>query len=91
MSRLCRRVGLIDESSATPHDFRRTISTWLGDRGERSDVIEMILGHAPQGVTRKHYNLSLLLPLVAQALQRWANHLDQLTVDSSPAPTNKGS
>jgi integrase len=88
MARLCQRVGLVDEHAATPHDFRRTISTWLGDRGERSDVIEMILGHSPQGVTRKHYNLSLLLPLVAQALQRWANHLDDLCQCSPPSPAS---
>ena len=56
----------------TPHDFRRVVSTWLGDRGERPDVIEMI------GATRLHYNHSLLLPLVADALQRWADHLDTL-------------
>jgi integrase len=78
MARLCKHVGLKGNQSATPHDFRRSISTWLGDRGERSDVIEMVLGHSPQGVTRKHYNLSLLLPPVAQALQRWADHLDEL-------------
>src|SRR5262245_20724604 len=48
----------------TPHDFRRAVSTWLGDRGERPDIIEAVAGHAPSGVTRLHYNLSLLLPLV---------------------------
>jgi hypothetical protein len=37
------------EIAATPHDFRRTISTWLDDHGERSDVVELILGHFPQG------------------------------------------
>src|SRR5262249_6856523 len=69
---------LTGDQSATPHDYRRSISTWLGDHGERTDVIETILGHSPQGVTRTHTNRSLLLPRVAQALQRWADHLDEL-------------
>ena len=60
------------------HDFRRTVATWLADRGERSEVIEAILGHAPQGVTRRHYNMSLFLPFIGEAMQRWANHLDSL-------------
>ena len=78
MARLCKHVGLKGNQSATPHDFRRSVSTWLGDHGERTDVIDTILGHSPQGVSRKHYNLSLLLPPVVQALQRWADHLDEL-------------
>jgi integrase len=78
MMRLCNRVGLMGELAATPHDFRRAISTWLADRGERGEVIEAILGHAPTGITRRHYNLSLLLPFVAQAQQRWADHLQGL-------------
>ena len=79
MARACRRIGLVGERSASPHDFRRTVATWLADRGERSEVIEAILGHAPQGVTRRHYNLSLFLPFIGQAMQRWAHHLDTLS------------
>jgi integrase len=85
MARLCKHVGLISAQSATPHDFRRSVSTWLGDHGERTDVIDTILGHSPQGVTRKHYNLSLLLQPVALAQQRWADHLDQLVAAAAPA------
>jgi hypothetical protein len=29
-------------------------------------------------VTRTHYNHSLMLPLLADAYQRWADHLDRL-------------
>jgi integrase len=78
MTRACSRIGLVGDRAVTPHDFRRAVSTWLGDRGERPDAIEAIAGHAPKGVTRLHYNLSLLLPLVGNALQRWADHLDTL-------------
>ena len=83
MARTCSRVGLVGERAITPHDFRRAVSTWLGDRGERPDVIEAIAGHAPRGVTRIHYNLSLLLPMVANAMQVWGDHVQSLM----PAPT----
>ena len=59
MQRSCKRAGLVGERAATAHDFRRAVATWLADRGERSEVIEAILGHSPQGVTRRHYNMSL--------------------------------
>ncbi len=78
MARCCAEAGLTGERSITAHDFRRAVSSWLGDCGERPDVIEAILGHAPIGVTRTHYNHSLMLPLVSDALQRWADHLDEL-------------
>jgi integrase len=78
MARACSRAGLAGDERVTPHDFRRAVATWLGDRGERPDVIEEILGHSPKGVTRLHYNHSRLLPLVADALQRWADHLSSL-------------
>jgi integrase len=35
MARLCKHVGLKGGQSATPHDFRRSVSTWLGDHGEK--------------------------------------------------------
>jgi integrase len=85
MVRCCTEAGLTGAHSVTAHDFRRALSSWLGDCGERPDVIEAILGHAPMGVTRTHYNHSLMLPLVSDALQRWADHLDGL-VAPRPAP-----
>jgi integrase len=78
MARVCSRVGLAGKRVVTPHDFRRAASTWLGDRGERPDVIEAIVGHAPRGVTRAYYNLSRLLPMVARAMQLWADHVESL-------------
>jgi integrase len=86
MQRACARAGLSGDRAVTPHDFRRAVSTWLADRGERPDVIETILGHSAKGVTRLHYNHSLLLPLVADALQRWADHLDTLRTGTAGDP-----
>jgi integrase len=84
LARICSRVRLVGDQRITPHDFRRAVSTWLGDRGERPDVIEAIADHAPHGVTRVHYNLSLLLPMVANAMQLWADHVQSLM----PAPSS---
>ena len=78
MDRCCIEAGLAGARRVTAHDFRRAVSNWLGDRGERPDVVEAILGHKPTGVTRTHYNHSLMLPLLADAYQRWADHLDRL-------------
>ncbi|HEY7552151.1 MAG TPA: site-specific integrase [Hyphomicrobiaceae bacterium] len=64
------------DQEGTCHDMRRTCATWLGDQGIRPDVIERILNHAPQGVTRKHYDHSRLEPMVREALQQWADHVD---------------
>ena len=78
MARICARCGLARDP-VTPHDARRAVSTWLGDRGERPDVVDAILGHRPNSLSGQVYNLSLLLPLVADALQRWGDYLDSLT------------
>lgn len=64
------------DQEGTCHDMRRTCATWLGDQGTRPDVIERILNHAPQGVTRKHYDHSRLEPMVREALQTWADHVE---------------
>lgn len=75
MHRLCFVLGLQD---ATIHDARRCIATWLGERGVRPDVIDLILNHAPkvQDVTRRHYNHAVLAEPVRQALQAWADHVE---------------
>ena len=76
--RFRKRAGLSD---LTTHDLRRAIATWCGDNGVRPDVIDAILSHKPKDVTRLHYNLSTLDPLVRNALQGWADHLDRLVAD----------
>ncbi len=72
VTRLCDAVDLED---VTIHDLRRSISTWLGERGTRPDVIDLILNHQPRDVTRRHYNLATMLPLVRTALQDWADYM----------------
>ena len=46
--------------------------------GFRPDVIDRVLNHAPVGVTRQHYDFSILIPDVRRAMQAWADHADKL-------------
>ena len=75
MGRLRERYGI---ENVNLHDMRRCIATWLGENGERPDVIDRILNHQPRDVTRRHYNHSLMEPQVRRALQLWADHIDEL-------------
>ena len=64
------------------HDMRKVIASWLGDRGERSDVLDRILHHQvghhtnQRGcVTESHYNFSVMAGPLRDAWQRWADHV----------------
>ena len=64
-----------------PHDFRRAISTTLHERlGVPPHVVETILAHVgghKSGVAGV-YNLASYLDERRRALQRWADHIEQL-------------
>jgi integrase len=63
------------------HDARRTCATGMGELGILPHVIEQALNHvsgAKAGVAGV-YNRSKLIDPVRDALQRWADHLDQIT------------
>ena len=75
--RRLRATYQIDD--VTIHDLRRSISTWLGERGTRPDVIDLILNHQPRDVTRRHYNLAAMFNPVHEALEAWAEHLSGLS------------
>ncbi len=60
------------------HDFRKIVATWLGEQGTDPVIIETVLGHAGGGITRTHYDFSRREPEVRAALQRWADHVDEL-------------
>ena len=63
----------------TTHDLRRTCATWLGNQGAHPVVIEIILGHVGEGVTRRHYNHAQMADQVRTAMQQWADFVEQLT------------
>jgi integrase len=81
MSKLRDRIGLDD---ARVHDLRKTLTTWLGEQGERPDVLDKILHHSPKGVTAAFYNFSQMDALVRGALQRWADHVWEITGKAEP-------
>jgi integrase len=63
------------------HDLRRTCSTMLGELGVLPHVIEQALNHvsgAKAGVAGI-YNKSKMIDAVRDGLQRWADHIDQIT------------
>jgi integrase len=65
------------------HDLRRTCATGMGELGILPHVVEQALNHvsgAKAGVAGV-YNRSKMIDAVRDALQRWADHIDQLTSD----------
>ncbi|MEQ1755272.1 MAG: site-specific integrase [Micropepsaceae bacterium] len=60
------------------HDIRRTVATNMQRLGVQDSVIEAVLNHAPQGVTRKHYALSKFDAEKAAALKKWGERLDAI-------------
>lgn len=70
----------------TLHDMRKAITTWLGDNGERGDVLDRIQhhhsGHATgnrSSVTESHYNFSIMAEPLRSAWQKWADHVEKVT------------
>jgi integrase len=61
------------------HDVRRTVASRLGELGTPDEVISRVLGHAPQGVTARHYNHAQRLDEQRAALDRWAEKLARIT------------
>jgi integrase len=85
MAKACELAGIDDLHL---HDMRKAITTWLGDQGERSDVLDRILHHHSgystnqrSSVTETHYNFSVMAEPLRNAWQRWADHVDQVTLD----------
>ena len=75
-----------------PHDFRRAISTTLHERlGVPPHVVEIILAHVgghKSGVAGV-YNKASYLDERRRALQRWADHIEQLVSGKKPTTVVK--
>lgn len=85
-----RAAKIASVKDAHLHDMRATITTWLGDRGERSDVMDRILHHQVGhhtnqrgSVTEHHYNFSIMAGPLRDAWQRWANHVESIVSDTA--------
>jgi|SoiMethySBSTD1v2_1073268.scaffolds.fasta_scaffold350284_1 integrase len=76
-----REVAGIDDVRV--HDLRKCVTTWLAERFERPDVLDRILHHGRRGVTGTHYDFSVLEGPMRSALQRWADHIWEITGQNS--------
>jgi integrase len=77
-ARLDQRVGI---APWTLHDLRRSCSTWMAELGVLPHIVEAVLNHRSghkQGVAGR-YNWAKYADAMKDALQRWADHLDQIT------------
>jgi integrase len=79
-ARLRRLAGV---KNVNLHDMRKVLTSWLGDRGERSDVLDRILHHhvghhsnQRSSVTESHYNFAVMAGPLRDAWQRWADHVE---------------
>jgi integrase len=75
-----RAFAKVAEKAGCPHihlhDWRKFMVTWLGERGERPDVLDLMLHHGSQNVTRTHYNHATMEKFARPAWQAWANYLE---------------
>jgi len=84
-----RARDLAGIENLTLHDMRKAITTWLGDRGERGDVLDRIQhhhsGHATgnrSSVTSSHYDFSVMAEPLGKAWQKWADHIEAITTQA---------
>jgi integrase len=75
--RIRQEIGI--DGIAT-HDLRRTMATRLGDMGVPEEIIARVLNHAPQTVTRRHYNFALHAEPMRRALTAWAEQLQRIVL-----------
>lgn len=61
-----------------PHGLRGTASTMMNEHGFAFDVVESILAHKDRDATRASYNHATYAKAIAEALQWYADRLDQL-------------
>ena len=92
---MARATALAGLENAHLHDVRKSITSWLGDRGERSDVLDRILhhhsGHSSghrSSVTETHYNFSVMQEPLRAAWQAWADHVFAVVHEGEATPAN---
>ena len=72
-----------DNDTMTPHGFRAMARTILDEvLGFRPDYIEHQLAHAVKDPNGRAYNRTAHLEQRREMMQSWADHLDQLKLDS---------
>lgn len=84
-----KRSGVDD---FTPHDLRRTLSTWLSSRAGGATPYEVrraLLGHVVGGIEGT-YDLHEYEQEKREALERWANHVSRVTEIARANAEEKG-
>src|SRR5262249_35249941 len=63
------------------HDLRRSAATYMAEIGVLPHIVEAVLNHVSghKGGVSGIYNRAKYSAEMASALQRWADHLDQIT------------
>lgn len=74
---LRKNGDMLDIEHWTPHDLRRTVRTGLARLRVSNEVAEAVLGQAPKGIVGT-YNLHQYEDECREALQMWADHIEQL-------------
>ena len=65
----------------TAKDLRRTCKTLMASRGFDKEIMQQIHNHAKQGVDDIHYNKYSYLKEKREALDQWADILDEILAD----------
>mgnify|MGYP002519680643 CR=1 FL=1 len=66
----------------TPHDFRRTFSTFANEEGFRPDIIERCLAHERHDI-RAVYNRAEYATERKELMQWWADKIDEIAVQEA--------
>jgi integrase len=69
----------------TGHDFRATASTALHEMGYRDEIVEMQLAHAKTDKVGAAYNHAAYLDERAKMMQAWADWIDAIEAELTPA------
>lgn len=81
---LVRHRHTLGIGDATVHDLRRSFATWHGELGTPPDILSALLGHAPNSITARVYDQSILLERRRDAMERWSVWLSRLLADEAP-------
>ena len=69
-----------------PHGLRSTASTLMNEHGVAPDVVEAVLAHKEKNATRGSYNHATYVQQVTEALQWYADRIDQLVTGAVVVP-----
>jgi integrase len=88
LSNALRRLGL--QGAHATHGFRAMLRTAGRERlGIDADVLEAQLGHAKKGEVMKAYDRTIFGAERREAMQRWADYLDQLQAGGRVLPMTR--